>query len=889
MTGGLIQTKLSIPRVRQSLVKRPRLLEKLDASIDGQLTLVSAPAGYGKTTLVANWLFQSANKVRPRFCWLSLDVDDNDPVQFVTYLAGTLQSIDYVLGQELLDLVHAQQGPEMQAFIAAMIDAVFRLDMDIAIILDDYHRIVSKSIHDALAFLLDHQPPHMHLFLLTREDPPLPLSRLRARGQLTEIRYGDLRFTREDTAVFLLDVMGLTLSKDEIAALEVRTEGWITGLQLAALSLRGRKDVSSLVETFTGSHRYVLDFLVDEVFLQQSAVMQDFLLDTAVLDRLNASLCNAVTGRSDGQEILLEAEQANLFFIALDDSRDWFRYHQLFADLLRERLRRTGRPVNLLHIRASEWYENQDFLREAIKHALAANELQRAALLIEKISEDLLIRGQIATLLRWKQALTDEVVFSQPKLCLDLAWALALARQVDAADHLLEPIMEVAQNNPALLSQVLILQAHIARTRHDIPRTIDLSEQALSLIPANDSNARGLVCINLGVAYMYNGDLSKAESVWIEAAQKLQGVENHHAMVMTLGFMGQARAINGKLYEASVTQKQAIQIGMENRALPATGRAHVNLAALLYEWNELHTAAYHLQQARKLSKSTGDKAVEWDACRVLANVRQAQGNQFDAHEAIELAIDVARKGDAPPNVHLANSLAHLQLALKEKDFVHAEFLSNQISAFAPHLDSCRYDLLVNAGSLLSIPGLAWARLLLAQSKQQEASELLAACHEAAVATGFPYDQINVRVWQARAAADEDSALQFLADAVIQAQPERHIRTFLEAGNALIPLLHNDNVFRIAQEYVTELLENFSAEQSTYQPTPALQPLVEPLSERELEILKLLAERQTNAEIAWAITVSVNTVKTHLRHIYEKLGVHDRRTAVIKANELNLLQ
>jgi LuxR family maltose regulon positive regulatory protein len=889
MAGGLIQTKLSVPRVRQTLVKRPHLLEKLDASVDGKLTLVSAPAGYGKTTLVANWLFQSANREMPRFCWLSLDVDDNDPAQFVTYLAGTLQSIDHALGQELSGLLHAQQGPEIQAFIAAMIDAIFRLDIEITIVLDDYHRIVSQPIHDALAFLLDHQPPQMLLLLLTREDPPLPLSRLRARGQLTEIRYGDLRFTRDDTAVFLLDVMGLTLSNDEITALEVRTEGWITGLQLAALSLRGRKDVGNFVESFTGSHRYVLDFLVDEVFLQQSAEMRDFLLDTAVLDRLTASLCNAVTGRNDSQEILLEAEQANLFFIPLDDSREWFRYHQLFADLLRERLRRTGRPVDLLHSRASEWYENQDFLREAIKHALAANELQRSALLIENISEDLLKRGQITTLLRWKQVLTDEVIFSQPRLCLDFAWALALARQVDAADHLLEPIAEVANNNPKLLSQVLILQAHIARTRHDIPHTIALSEQALSLLPPDEVNARAMVGINLGVAHMYNGDLAKAEILWTEAAQKSLEAENHHAMVIAMGFVGQAQAINGNLREAAATQRRAIQIGVENQALPTTGRAHVNLAALLYEWNDLGTAAYYLEQARKFSKRTGDIAVEWDACRVLANVRQAQGNQLEALEAIELANDAARKGDAPPNVHLVNSLTYLQLAIKEKDLAHAEFLSNQMNEFAPCLTSCRIDLLVNAGSLLSIPGLAWARLLLLQGKQQEASDLLAVCYETAVATGIPNDQINVRVWQTRAAADEDRALEFLAEAIIRAQSEGYIRTFLEAGKVLIPLLNNDNVFKIAPDYVMELLESFSSEQGKRQPILAPQPLVEPLSERELEILNLLAERQTNAEIAQAITVSINTVKTHLQHIYDKLGVHDRRTAVIKAVDLNLLQ
>lgn len=888
MIGGFIRTKISAPRVRKGLVQRQELFRKLDAGLDRKLTVISAPAGYGKTTLAASWL-SSARSVpkspQPGSCWFSLDMEDNDPVRFATYLTAALGSTDQSLGEELRGLLQASQSLAMQVFVTAMIDAVFRLEKEFIVVLDDYHLIVNKQIHEGLAFLLEHQPPQLHLLILTREDPPLPLSRMRARRELTEIRFEKLRFSREDAEVFLVDVMGLALTEHEIAALEIRTEGWITGLQLAALSIRGRDDVADFVESFSGSHRYILDFLVDEVFMRQSDSMQDFLLQTAVLDRLTAPLCNSVTGRSDSQDILMEAEQANLFFVALDDSREWFRFHQLFADLLRERLRRSSYSADLLHRHASRWYEDNNYVREAIKHALAGNNMDRAALLMESISEELLRRGQVTTLIGWRQALTDEIIYGRPKLCLEFAWAFGLARRVDEADCLLEPILAIAADVPDLLGEVLILQAHIARTRHDIPGTITLSQKARELIPAEDINARGILGINLGVAYMYNGDLAEAKAVLEEAAQDLQKAENYHGAVMALGFVGQIKAIYGRLHEAAAIQRRTIQIGMENMAQPATGRAHVNLAAILYEWNELDAAANHLQQARKLSRRTGDAAVEWDACRVLAKVHQATGDDLDAIEVMGLANEAARNGDAPANARLANVLVHMQLALQQKDLALAESLARDIYELAPQLPVMRYDLLVNAGSLTAIPGIVWALFLIEQERFQEAAELLAACYDEA---RYPYDQISTRLALARASADEEVALDTVIAAISQAQGEGYVRSFVDSGAALAPLLGSTKVTKLCLDFVEELGRSFAVEENSYQSSGGSQPLIEPLSERELEILQLLAKRQTNAEIAQAITVSVNTVKTHLQHIYEKLGVHDRRTAVAKAEDLRLL-
>jgi len=465
MAVPLLTTKLYIPLVRPELVSRPRLIERLNAGLHRKLTLVSAPAGFGKTTLLSEWVGGCERPV----AWLSLDESDSDPARFFTYLIAALQRVDPGIGQGAQAMMQSPQPPPPEVLLTALINDIAAASQPFLLVLDDYHLITALAIHQLLAFLLEHQPPQMHLVIATREDPPLPLSRLRARGQTVEIRQADLRFTPEETADFLRRVTQADLSSADVAALQQRTEGWIAGLQLAALSIRGHEDVQRLVQSFTGSHRYILDYLMDEVFQQQSADVQDFLLRTSILDRFTAALCDAVAERDDSRQVLLALEQANLFIVPLDESRQWYRYHRLFADLLRHRSQMAGLQglVPHLHRQASQWYEANGFPAEAVHHALAGSDWERAATLIQDLSSMMLKRGEVVTLLGWFQALPDEVVLANPRLCYEYSWPLILSDRIDAAEPYLARAEQVALENgiTPLLGEIAIAKTHIARAR----------------------------------------------------------------------------------------------------------------------------------------------------------------------------------------------------------------------------------------------------------------------------------------------------------------------------------------------------------------------------------------------------------------------------------------
>jgi LuxR family maltose regulon positive regulatory protein len=481
----LLTTKLCIPPVRPGLVSRPQLVERLNEGLNRKLTLVSAPAGFGKTTLVTEWL---NNAERP-FTWLSLDEGDNDPVRFLTYLVAALQKIDPAIGQAAQAMLGAPQPPPPEPLLTSLINDVAATSRPFVLILDDYHLIHTLSIHQQLGFLLEHQPPPqrgMHVVIAAREDPPLPLPRWRARGQTVEIRQTELRFTEKETTDFLRRVMRLKLSSADVDALQRRTEGWIAGLQLVALSLQSCDDAHQLVQSFTGSHRYILDYLIEEVFQRQPAGVQDFLLKTSILDRFSAPLCDAVRGasrggieRDDSHQVLLTLEQGNLFIVPLDESRQWYRYHRLFADLLRHRLqmREPASTVSSLHQRASQWYQAKGYVADAVHHALAGSDWERAANLIHAASETMLKRGEVTTLLRWYQALPDAEVRARPRLCLEYSWALILTGQIEAADSYLGQAEAVAQDEAdrdgqaasgdqtVLLGEIVAAQAYVARAR----------------------------------------------------------------------------------------------------------------------------------------------------------------------------------------------------------------------------------------------------------------------------------------------------------------------------------------------------------------------------------------------------------------------------------------
>jgi LuxR family maltose regulon positive regulatory protein len=886
MAVSLLQTKLHIPHPRPDLVPRPRLVERLNQGLrlGRRLTLVSAPAGFGKTTLLSEWVATVGEPV----VWLSLDEGDNDPARFLTYLVAALQGADSTVGRGVQAMLQGPQPPPPEALLTSLINDVAAMSNPLVLILDDYHLIHTLPIHQQLAFLLAHMPSQMHLVIASREDPPLPLSRLRARGQMVEVRQADLTFTAEESVAFLRRTMGLELSSTDAAALQRRTEGWIAGLQLAALSLRGSDDVGRLIGSFAGSHRYVLDYLIDEVFARQPARVQDFLLKSSILDRLTASLCDAVrfgvgatvTAEGDGsREILHALDQANLFIVPLDASREWYRFHRLFADLLRQQLRRgeMGALVPELHRRASRWYEGAGFPGDAVNHALAASDWGRAAALIMDQEERMLRRGEVVTLLGWLQALPDEALRSRPQLYLSYSWALILTGQLDAAESTLAEAEMVAQDHGAgdgpapLMGDIVAAQAFIARTRGDDARTIELSPRALSLLSEDDLAGRSIVALNLGIAHWSSGHLAEAEEALREAERAARQSRNHYASLTALSFLGVVHAAQGRLHQAAEWLREAIRAGGGS---PPTALAHDSLSALLYEWNDLEAAVEHSERGIELGARSGNVEIQIGGYRNLARLRQARGDPSAALDALQKAHRLAREKDVSPLMRARNAACHVRIALAQDDLPTAIRWAEQVTEDA---DSSRFYPLL---------GLTPARLLLAQGEKAAAAWQLAAWREVADRSGWQFGAIEVRALQALAAPTLDDALDLLTDALTLAEPEGYVRTFVDKGQTMAELLQETGQRGLAPAYARMLLGAFSHPPAP--PRPAAQRLVEPLSERELEVLPLLADGLTYQEIAQALFISVNTVKTHLKNVYGKLGVHDRQEAVARARELDLL-
>jgi LuxR family maltose regulon positive regulatory protein len=877
----LLATKLLIPVRRPNLVPRPHLIDRLGRGLRAghKLTVVCASAGYGKTTLVTEWLHNVTHPV----AWLSLDEQDNDPARFLAYLIAAVRQIDAGVGVAAEALLQSPQPPPPEMPLTSLINDLAAIASPFILALDDYHVIYSPAIHQQHAFLLEHQPPQMHQVIVTREDPPLPVSRLRARGQVEEIRQDDLRFTLAEASEFLHSVMGLDLAADEIAALENRTEGWAAGLQLAALSLQERGDarsfVHAFVRAFTGSNRYVLDYLFDEVLRQQSADVQDFLLQTSILERLCAPLCEAVTGRSDSQHLLRAFEQANLFIVPLDQDRTWYRYHHLFSDLLRHRLRTAKtQPEALLQRRASEWHEAEGNLPEAIQHALAAADWGRAAQLISQVSRAMVGRGEIVTLLQWCRRLPAEALRAQPVLCLDYSWTLILAGQHDAAESTLRYLEQATQEDVALLGETLSAQAQIARARGDYARTIELAQRALSLLPQTDPNPRSLAALTLGLAYSDCGNMLEAERAFLEADRAAQQAGGGSVQLMALAFLCSIQAARGNLRRAAEMARQALQL---SRGTPALASVHNMLSALSYEWNDLEAAVEHARQAIELSQHGGHLEVQLTAYRSLAWIRQAQDDAAAANAALQTADDLAREADAPPIARASNAAVHVTLALAQGDLAAAAHWADQIMT----------DSAADASGMLH--EFAQARLLLAQNEKTSAAELLEKLHAEVAQAGRQSSAIETRVLQALAAPTPTDALTFLSEALALTQAEGYVRTFIDEGEPMAVLLRQAAVKGIAPDYVARLLSAFESttEKRPATPTPAISAaatLVEPLSERELEVLRLMAAGLSNHEIADNLIIGVGTVKSHVHSILGKLDARDRTQAVLKAQELKLV-
>lgn len=881
----VLTTKLYIPPARPAIVSRPRLIAGLNAGLHRKLTLISAPAGFGKTTVIRAWAAGCACPV----AWLSLDAGDNDPARFLAYVIAALNRVagsESHMGSSVLGMLQAPQSPPTEAILTALINDIAASTDRTILVLDDYHVIEASPVDAALTFLLDHLPPHLHLVIATRFDPHLPLARLRAQGQLTELRAADLRFTPDEAARFLTEVMGLDLAADDIAALEARTEGWITGLHLAALSLQGHKDVSRRIASFSGSHRFVLDYLIEEVLEQQPEPIQMFLLHTAVLDRLTGALCDALTDQANGQATLEWLEHANLFIIALDDERRWYRYHHLFADLLHQRLQQAHPEwVPALHRRASTWYAQHGFTDAAIEHALRAQDDAEAARLLETVAEATWGRGEHTRLSRWLDGLPAEAVFARPDLCILHAWLLFAGGQPEAAERRLQ----AAESTPEMRLQgrVAVIRAFLASFRDDVPGMIQHARHALACLPAEDGTWRGTAAIALGDAYGLTGAIDAAYQARLEAVKASNAAGNAYMILIAHIKLATTLRQQGQLQEAIATCRQQFQFAQEcGMAHTATAGCFLAICGeALAERNDLEEALQQVRNGVALAERGGDVVTLVWSYLCLLRVCVSRGDMAGAEATIARIEKLNRELDVPP--WITPVLAGWQVRIwleQEKLDAASHWMASQgpdLTSLPTYIDAFAH--------------IACVRILLAQGRVAEGTAVLDRLREAAEAWGQTTRMIDILLLHTlalHAVGDSDGAMTPLAHALTLAEPREYICIFVDEGPPMAHLLYAAVTRGIGGAYARRLLSAFPIAEppqpdQSHSPDPTAD-LVEPLSEREREILHCIAEGLTNQEISARLFLSPHTVKTHARNIYSKLDVHTRTQAVARARALGML-
>lgn len=939
MPTPILATKLYSPPPRPNLVLRPRLLARLNEGLQHKLTLVSAPAGFGKTTLISAWIEQkreggrmkdkAENSFHPSslipypfaVAWLSLDAGDSDPTRFLVYLVAALQTVAPSLGVGVAAALQSTQPPPAETLLTALINELATLSTPLVLVLDDYHLVDAQAIDQALTFLIEHLPPQMHLLIATREDPQLPLARLRARDQLCEVRAADLRFTAAETAEFLTRMMGLHLTPEAITALEQRTEGWIAGLQLAALSLQSHEPqgVAAFIQSFSGSHRFVMDYLVEEVLNQQPAAVQTFLLRTALLERFCAPLCDAVLGKDEGwgmkdeenhtalssqpsSAILDYLERANLFLIPLDNERRWYRYHHLFADLLRQRLQQSARAapgdgdVASSHIRASIWYEENGFELDALHHAVAANDVARAARLVEGKGMPLHFRGGQIPVLQWLETLPTPVLDAHPALWVIYASTLLfvgknsnIEQKLQAAEAVLtsveaDPTAEARRRD--LIGHIASIRAFLAITQNQVEAVATQSRRALAYLHPDNLPVRTASTWSLGYAYQLQGNFGAARQAHQQAIAISQAIGHTIILIAARIGLGQIQEAENQLAEAVETFQQAVQAAGEPPLLLACA-AYLGLGRIFYEWNDLAAAQQAGQQGLHLAGQI-ELFSTLAACQVLlARLQLAADDLAGATERLTIAEHFIRQHNF---VDQLPGLVAVQVLLLLRQHKLGE---------AAHLAQHH-----------NLP-LSQAQVALAEGQPATALALLAPVRQQVEATTRRADLARVLVLQALAYHGQgahEPALALLHDALTLAEPGKAIRLFVDQGAPMRELLIKGKAEgwgrkdEVSKAYLHKVLAAFGPQPNapfsikdqpvspTLHPSSSIpQPLVEPLSERELEVLQLIAQGLSNQEIGARLFLALDTVKGHNRRIFAKLQVQRRTEAIAKARELKLLR
>lgn len=897
-TQGLLLTKLTIPPVRREQVHRPRLIERLSNGLHRKLTLVSAPAGFGKTTVVSEWINQlrsedlSEEHTRYKPAWLSLDERDREPARFLSYFIAAINQIEGLsskVGTEALSLLQSQQPPPIEIPLTSLINEILEIPDHLIFVLDDFHLIDEEPIQDILSFLLDNLPLQMHVVIVSREDPHLSLTRVRARGSMTELRAVDLRFTHAETSEFLNHAMGLDLSEEDVEALDRRTEGWITGLQLAAISMRGVNDKAEFIKSYTGSHRHVLDYLIEEVVQGQPEAIQAFLMQTSILNRLTGSLCDALTGQSNSRETLEYLDNANLFLIPLDNERQWYRYHNLFAELLRQRLRDDEQSegadaekfVSDLHIRASEWYEQNGMDIEAFQHAAAAGDIDRAGRLVEREDLPLHHAGLMKQVLDWLASVSTSEMESRPSLLVRHARLLlacgenkGVKQKLDAAEKALAATsagrLKQDARSQELLGRIAANRATLAVSTYQIDSIIEQSQLALQYLPPDEIHFRGATGWKIAYAHLLKGDRTAAEKYYAEAVSSTRDSGIHFNHILAVIGLGMVQEVQNKLYLAESTLQQSLEL-FGDHPQPVACAPHVGLARIYYEWNDLDAAQFHGQQSVRFARMFGSRVDRFVECEVfLARLKIAQDD-------VEGAI---------------SDLAYLAQTVRENQFVLGIPLvaEAQVSAYLHQGNLPAASKLVEEHK---IP-LSEARVHLAKGDPENALEVLEGFSQTMAAMGWVNEVLKAKILQTKAlhaAGDHEGAMQQFEAVLALAQPGGFKRIFVDEGPVILALLTEITGKGVLPQYVNSVREAFEAEK--LEPIDGdghkrTQALIEPLSSREIEVLELMDQGSTNQEIADKLFLSLFTVKVHARNIYGKLGVHSRSQASAKARELDIL-
>ncbi len=891
MPNSLLLTKLYIPPIRTAIVPRPGLIARLNEGLaaERKLTLISAPAGFGKTTLISEWIAGCGRPVG----WLSLDQSDTNPSRFFSYLIMALQLIKTGIGEGLLVALKSREPPQLEAVLTDLINEITSISANFIIVLDDYHSVEFKEVDQAVKFLIEYLPPQMHLLIASREDPSLPLARLRARGQLTELRAADLRFSPTEAADFLNQVMSLSLSSEDIAALETRTEGWIAGLQMAALSMHGLLKTGDFIRSFTGSHRFVLDYLMEEVLERQVEQVQIFLLRTSILDRLCGPLCDALLSGSfpSGQQTLEYLEHANLFIVPLDSDRCWYRYHHLFGDLLLKRLEQklSVEGIAKLHIQASEWYEKNELILDAFKQAAAANDIERAERLMEHKQMPINHPGVPVTILNWLESLPLIVLNSKPSLWWKQAAMLIANYQIIGVEKKLQateaalaskipPNAEMDEWARNLVGKIAYARTAIAATRYQAEDTLVYAHRAMEFLHPNNITYRSEVTLFIGFARYILGDRDAAELAYKEALSLAQAAGNDEIVLMATIRLGQIHELRNQLHQAFETYQKVIKMSGENPP-PFATLAYIGLARIYYAWNDLEMAEKYAEQSHQLARlceQVIDRLISSEL--FLARLKISRKDPVSADQFLTKAEQHARQYDyivRMPDIGAARALLCLH---KGDTDTAAQVVQNEDRWLV------RAEVLIARGN----PAAALAIIVPHRQKMEEKrldDQLLVT--------------IVLQALALHALGENESTRQALKESLTMAKPGGFIRLFVDAGEAMRLMLqdlkswieqHPEEQDQRLMAYVEKILAAFAspAEVQTSKSINQQSGLIEPLSPRELEVLQLISQGLSNQEIGKRLFLALDTVKGHNRRIFEKLQVNRRTEAIARARELGFI-